>query len=159
MAFFLQRPTWKPNQQNSTRPLEGNYFEGTFGGVAWRAQARYFFNQKKKKKKSFWAQWKKEDFVYPVTGIYVGYLTKRWAPQCVGLASLWGTRHICWVQDIPPQKRKHVGLENIPFYDILMCKSRSERMVHCYYFTPFLGLHGWLAFSVITIAHLPSGEM
>ena len=47
--FFLQRPTWKPNQQNSPRPLEGNYFGGTFGGVAWRAQARYFFNQKKKK--------------------------------------------------------------------------------------------------------------
>ena len=47
--FFLQRPTWKPNQQNSPRPLEGNYFGRTFGGVAWRAQARYFFNQKKKK--------------------------------------------------------------------------------------------------------------
>ena len=47
--FFLQRPTWKPNQQNSPRPLEGNYFGGTFGGVAWRAQERYFFNQKKKK--------------------------------------------------------------------------------------------------------------
>ena len=39
-------------------------------------------------------------------------------------------------------KRKHVGLENIPFYDIPTCESRSERMVHCYYFTPFLGLHG-----------------
>ena len=29
-----------------------------------------------------------EDFVYLVPGIYAGYLTKRWVPQCVGPASL-----------------------------------------------------------------------
>ena len=28
------------------------------------------------------------DFVYPVPGTYGRYLTKRWAPQCVGPASL-----------------------------------------------------------------------
>ena len=133
--FFLQRPTRKPNQQNSPRPLEGNYFGGTFGGVAWRAQARYFFNQKKKK-------------------ILLSSMEKgRFCVSC--------NRHICWVPykevghivcgsrllvrpgtGYTPSKRKYVGLENIPFYDILMCKSRSERMVHCYYFTPFLRLHG-----------------
>ena len=39
------------------------------------------------------------------------YLTKRWAPQCVdpvslwGIGiSLWGTQHICRVQNIPPNK-------------------------------------------------------
>ena len=69
--FFLQRPTWKPNQQNSPSP------------------------------------------------------TNKTAQDQLELNG----------------KRKHVGLENIPFYDIPTCESRSERMVHCYYFTPFLGLH------------------
>ena len=33
-----------------------------------------------------------DNFVY----LYAGYLTKRWVPQYVGPASLWGTRRICY---------------------------------------------------------------
>ena len=41
--------------------------------------------------------------VYYVPDIYDGSLTHKWVPQHVGPASMWKTRHICRVQDIPPR--------------------------------------------------------